>query len=399
MAHKPTTLKVSFPEGVAAIEASAWDALVSADDPFAEHGFLAALERSGSVGRGTGWLPRFVLVEDDKGPVGAAPTYLKRHSYGEFVFDWAWAAGAQRAGLRYYPKLVVAIPFTPVTGHRLLVRPDADAHIVRTALVEGLARVADETGASSVHVLFCPAEEARFLENAGYTPRLGMQFHWENRAPAPYRDFEDFVGAFRSRNRKQVRRERAIAAGHGLRLETKDGPDLSDAEWEALQGFYLANADKHGSECYLTPAFFQEIRANFAHRVVASVAYKGEVLVAGTLNFERGRHLYGRYWGCSQEWDMLHFELCYYQLIERAVRRGHARFEAGAQGEHKLKRGLDAAPTHSAHLIRHSGLGAAIAQFCAAEAEAMAEQIRQYQSLSPYTRTSHRESGQTSPID
>jgi len=386
VADTHTSLRVSFPEGVSAIEPRAWDALVSPDDPFAEHGFLAALERSASVGRGTGWMPRFVLVEDADGPVGAAPTYLKSHSYGEFVFDWAWAGGAERSGLRYYPKLVVAIPFTPVTGSRLLVRPGADPQLVRTALVQGLDALADETRASSIHVLFCPTDESRFLESAGYLSRLGMQFHWNNRSPTPYQDFEDFLGAFRSRNRKQVRRERALAAGHGLSIQTKEGPALTDAEWEALERFYLANADKHGSECYLTPAFFREIRATFAHRVVASFAYRGETLVAGTLDFERGQHLYGRYWGAIEELDMLHFELCYYQLIERAVRRGYTRFEAGAQGEHKLKRGLDPAPTYSAHWIRHPGLRGAIERFCAAEAHAVTAQIAHYQELSPYAR-------------
>jgi predicted N-acyltransferase len=384
------TATFSVVESVTEVPAPAWDALVDENDPFLEHGFLAALERSRSVGRRTGWQPRFVLAHEGKDLVGAVPLYLKDNSYGEFIFDWAWANGAQRAGLPYYPKLVAAVPFTPVTGSRLLVHPQAAADAVRAVLVEGMRSVADDEGASSVHALFCSEAEAAALGAAGYKPRLTMQFHWVNRTP-PYRDFDDFVGAFRSRNRKQVRKERSVAAGHGLRLATVEGPALSAREWQALAHLYDENAGKHGSPTYLTPQFFAILQKELAHRVVATFAYRDDVPVAGTLNFERGRHLYGRYWGCLEEHEMLHFELCYYRLIERAIERGHARFEAGAQGEHKLKRGLEPAFTHSAHWIRDEDFARAVHRFVDHESQMMREEVAQYRELSPYRRADEAE--------
>jgi predicted N-acyltransferase len=381
---------VSVVEGVTAVPADAWDALIGDSDPFLEHAFLSALERSKSVGRRAGWQPRFVLAHEGSSLVGAVPLYLKDNSYGEFIFDWAWANGAMRAGLRYYPKLVAAIPFTPVTGSRLLVRPGVARGPAVAALVEGMRVVAEDEEASSIHVLFCREDEAAALGQAGWKPRLTMQFHWTNREPA-YRDFDDFLGAFRSRNRKQVRKERSVAAGHGLRLATVEGPALGDREWQALERLYDVNADKHGSPTYLTPQFFAILRQELAHRVVATLAYRNEVPVAGTLNFERGRHLYGRYWGCVEEHPMLHFELCYYRLIERAIERGHLRFEAGAQGEHKLKRGLDPAFTHSAHWIRDPDFARAVDRFVDTESHLMRTEVAQYRELSPYRREDERE--------
>jgi predicted N-acyltransferase len=387
------SLSLDLVPGVSALPAEEWNALVDVNDPFLEHGFLAALERSGSVGGTSGWQPRIVVARAGGALVGAVPLYLKHHSYGEFVFDFGWAAASERARLRYYPKLVAAVPFTPVTGSRLLVRPDLPRPDVVELLLEGVRAVADDTGASSIHVLFCSEGEQAELAAAGFAPRLGMQFHWRNRAPRPYADFEDFLSAFRSRNRKQVRRERAVAAGHGLRLATLTGPELGERDWEALERFYASNIDKHEGSRYLTPAFFQMLRGPLSAAVVATLAYRDDRPVAGTLNFERGRHLYGRYWGCLEEREMLHFELCYYSLIERAVSRGHDRFEAGAQGEHKLKRGLDPALTWSAHFIRHDGLRAAVERSLAGEAIAMRAQIAEYKALSPYARTSASETG------
>jgi predicted N-acyltransferase len=285
---------------------------------------------------------------------------------------------------------VAAVPFTPVTGSRLLVHPGAGREPVLAALVEGMRAVADEEKASSIHVLFCSEEESAALGTAGYKPRLTMQFHWTNREP-PYRDFDDFLGAFRSRNRKQVRKERAVAASHGLRLATVEGPALTTREWQMLERLYDVNAEKHGSPTYLTPQFFTILRQDLAHRVVATFAYRDDLPVAGTLNFERGRHLYGRYWGCLEEHEMLHFELCYYRLIERAVERGHQRFEAGAQGEHKLKRGLDPSFTHSAHWIRDREFARAVGRFVDNESQMMREQVSQYRELSPYRRAGEAE--------
>jgi predicted N-acyltransferase len=383
-------LRLALVRSIAEIPAAAWDALVDPNDPFLEHGFLLALERSGSVGKTSGWIPAYLVAHEGDGApeatlVGAVPLFLKLHSYGEFIFDWGWAASAERAGIPYYPKLVAAAPMTPVTGRRLLVHPTREAAPIEDALIGGLRWAAEQLNASSVHVLFCTEAEQGRLADAGFSPRLGMQFHWLNRVP-PYRDFDDFLSAFRSRNRKQVRQERTRAAAHGLRLATLTGPELTDSDWAALEVFYEANIDKHDGARYLTPAFFGELRRTLAHRVVATFAYDGDRPVAGTLNFERGSHIYGRYWGAIEEREMLHFELCYYQLIERAVARGYTRFEAGAQGEHKLKRGLDPAATFSAHWIRHGGLANAVARFVSAEAGAVREEIESYRGLSPYSR-------------
>jgi len=373
--------------GVEDVPAAEWDAVVDPDDPFTEHAFLATLERSGSVGKRAGWLPRFVLARQGGRLVGAVPLYLKDNSYGEFIFDWAWASGAVRAGIPYFPKLVAAIPFTPATGSRLLVHPEADPAAVRAALIEGIGAAAEETRASSVHVLFCREEEAAFLAESGpgYHHRLSMQFHWLNREP-PYRDFADFLGAFRSRHRKQVRKERSAAAAHGLRFATLKGTELGPREWAALEAFYQSNAAKHGSPTYLTSRFFRLLPETLGHRVLATLAYRDDEPVAGSLNFERGRHLYGRYWGCTEEHERLHFELCYYQLIEHSITRGHHRFEAGAQGEHKLKRGLGPSLTHSAHWLRHPDLARAVTRFIAAEAQDVRERIAYYEQMSPYRK-------------
>ena len=397
----PLDLELTVIGSLAEVSPEEWDALVDPNDPFLEHRFLSALERSGSIGGESGWQPVYLCARaaGGRGPLlGAVPLFLKGHSYGEFVFDWGWASSSHRAGIPYYPKLVAAAPFTPVTGRRLLVPPAAancpiDPVIIEEALCDGLFAAADKLRASSIHVLFCTEAEQQRLASRGFCPRLGLQFHWENRPGTPYRDFDDFLSAFRSRNRKQVRHERAIAAGHGLRLETRTGPELTDRDWAALEAFYESNIDKHDGSRYLTPAFFVEMRRHLADRVVATLAYddsagtKGGRPVAGTLNFERGANLYGRYWGALEERPMLHFEMCYYQLIERAVTRGYARFEAGAQGEHKLKRGLDPAPTYSAHWIKHPGLGAAVKRAVEAEAEAVQAEIARYRDLSPYART------------
>jgi predicted N-acyltransferase len=377
------------------VPAPAWDALAGDDDPFLEHAFLATLEASGSVGERAGCVPRLVLAREG-GPdgrlLGAVPLYLKTNSHGEFIFDWGWADAAQRAGLRYYPKLVAAIPFTPATGRRLPLLPAVDtgdpalpsrAQVV-AALLGGVREVAEQERASSVHFLFCTDEEKAVLAGRGYLPRLSMQFHWKNRAGRPFESFDDYLATFRSRNRKEVRKERQRAAAHGLTFRVATGAELEPADWEALHRFYVTNVRRHHGIAYLRPAFFEIAREALAHRLVATLAYRGREAVAGTVNFEKGRHLYGRYWGCLDDYEMLHFELCYYQLIERAITRGCTRFEAGAQGEHKLKRGLGPAYTHSAHWIRDARLGAAIASYVAREAEAVEEAIKEYAQHTPF---------------
>jgi predicted N-acyltransferase len=376
------------------VPAQAWDALAGEDDPFLEHAFLSTLEASDSVGERAGCVPRLVLAREGPGGrlLGAVPLYLKTNSHGEFIFDWGWADAAQRAGLRYYPKLVAAIPFTPATGRRLPLLPAVDAGDpalpsraqVVGALLGGVREVAEQERASSVHFLFCTDEEKAVLAERDYLPRLSMQFHWRNRAERPFESFDEYLTTFRSRNRKEVRKERQRAAAHGLRFRVAPGAELEPADWEALHRFYVTNVRRHHGIAYLRPAFFEIARETLAHRLVATLAYRGAEPVAGTVNFEKGRHLYGRYWGCLADYEMLHFELCYYQLIERAIARGCTRFEAGAQGEHKLKRGLGPAYTHSAHWIRDDRLSVAIASYVAREAEAVEETVREYAQHTPF---------------
>jgi len=366
------------------VPAADWDAIAGEDDPFLEHAFLAALEDSGSVGARAGIRPRLVLVRQAGQLQGAVPLYLKTNSNGEFIFDWSWANAAHRAGIRYYPKLVAAIPFTPATGRRLPLAPAADEEATVAELLRGVRLVAEEERASSIHFLFCTEPEKAHLARASFLPRLSMQFHWHNREGRPFESFDDYLSTFRSRNRKQVRKERQAAAAHCLDCRTATGVELGDREWKALYRFYMANVERHYGMAYLEPDFFELVRERLPHRMVATLAYRGGEPVAGTVNFEKGRHLYGRYWGCLGDFEMLHFELCYYRLIDRAIERGHTLFEAGAQGEHKLKRGLVPSFTHSAHWIRHPELGEAIAAFVKHEEEAVAEQARLYAQHSPF---------------
>ena len=381
-------LKVTVLAGVSKVPAAAWDALVDADDPFLEHAFLAALEGSGSVGPGTGWEPRFIVAHRGERLVGAVPLYLKDDSMAEFIWDFAWAHGARSAGIPYYPKLVAAIPFTPASSHRLLVHPDEARRAVVPLLIEGLRQVADETLASSVHVLFCRPEEMDELGAAGFLPRSSYQFHWTNREPSPYRDFDDFLAGYRSRLRKQTRHERQVANGHGLRIVVASGTELDDRAWAALDRCYRRTVCAYGNVDFLTPDFFARIRQTHAHRLLAGMAYRDDEPVAATTSFMRGERLCGRYWGSDLQLPMLHFELCYYRLIDYAIAHGFERFEGGAGGEQKLKRGLLPQRTYSAHWIRHPGLGRAIADYVQREARAVAEEMRLCEEASPFARGS-----------
>jgi predicted N-acyltransferase len=384
-------VQVELIRSVFEIEASEWDRIAGADDPFAEHAFLGALEASGSVGEDSGWLPLHVVARDAGRLVGALPLYVKLHSYGEYIFDWSWASAAQRAGIPYYPKLVAMAPLTPATGARWLVDPAADRGAVLRGLLAGVEGAAEQVGASSFHLLFLrPEEHDELLAlDPGLMSRLSSQFHWVNEG---YADFDAFVARYRSTMRKQLRRERTRAAGHGLELRVCEGPELGDREWNALRGFYLDTCNKHGSGPYLTPRFFDELRARQAPRVVAALAYRGKEPVAGSLNFQKGAHLYGRYWGATEELDSMHFELCYYRLIERAIAQGLTRFEAGAQGSHKLRRGLMPAPIHSLHWIRHPGLARAVADYLPRERAAVQQELAALAVHGPFRRGNEEDS-------
>jgi hypothetical protein len=367
---------------LAEVSADAWNALVGGDDPFTEHGFLKLLEDSRSVGPGTGWRPCHVLAERAGKLVGAMPLYLKHHSFGEFIFDFGWANAAMRAGLPYYPKLVSAVPFTPATGSRLLTRPEeTERSAIVRALVEEALSLTDRARASSLHVLFGTPQEQEELAHVGLHPRLSHQFHWENQG---FSCFDDFLGALRNSSRKQVRRERQRAQAAGLALGMRPARALSAPDMEALWSFYQATIEDKGSTCYLTRAFFEGL-ASLESAYVA-MAHDGEHPVAGALFFFKGRSLYGRYWGQAREVPMLHFELCYYLPMEWGLARGMQRFEAGAQGEHKIKRGFLPARCYSAHRMLHPGLDRAVLEFVREEARGVLADIEVLSQSTPFRR-------------
>jgi predicted N-acyltransferase len=372
---------------VAELNATAWDGLTHGASPFLRHGFLRALEESGSIDpitakkRRSGWSSLYLLAEQAGRLVGAVPAFVKEHSYGEYIFDWGWASAAQRAGLRYYPKLVIAAPATPATGHRLLLAPGADADAVRGALIGAVRAIADDIECSSIHWLFCTAEEQAALAGAGFFPRASMQFHWHNRS---YASFDEFLAQLKSRKRKQLRKERERARSAIERLSWIPGGELDRAQLDDLDRFYRNTTDAHGGRDYLRPGFFHALAKHLpeAMRMVEVVA--GGKRVAGALFLETDAALYGRYWGADVHLDLLHFETAYYAGIERAIVRGLPLFEAGAQGEHKLLRGFDPMPTYSAHWIRHPGLAAAIEDYTRREAVAVAAEIAELGKLGPY---------------
>jgi len=366
------------------VDADAWDELVGEDDPFVEHAFLSLLEQSGSVGRGSGWEPTHVTAWRNGRLVGALPLYLKTHSYGEYIFDWAWADAAVRLGVDYYPKLVAMVPMTPVTGRRFLFAPGDDPVVVVGRLIDGCLDVAESTRASSVHLLFLSPEEQEWVARDGrLMKRLSLQFHWRN---AGYDTFEDFVGDFRSSMRKKLRKERRIAAEADLRIEALRGDELSVADWRELERLYRSTCGRKGSYPYLTPEFFERAPSTLGGSPLVFAARDEGRIVAASVNFAKGGHLYGRYWGATQRHDMLHFELCYYRLIEHAIDHRMRRFEAGAQGTHKLRRGLMPVPIHSAHWIRNPVLAQAVADFLPREAFSVEQQIQELRYHGPFRR-------------
>ena len=386
--------RVRVVSSLAEIPAAQWDACAGSDNPFVSHGFLEALEASGSAAADTGWLPQHVILEDALGRLlGAVPLYLKSHSYGEYVFDHGWAEAYERAGGRYYPKLQAAVPFTPVTGPRLLLRPDAPAAAAGRAegfasaaetLIAALVEVARARKVSSLHVTFPTEPQWRQLGAAGFLLRTSRQFHWENRG---YPTFEDFLASLSSRKRKQIRRERRDALAGGLEIETLTGGALETRHWDAFYRFYVATTDRKWGGAYLTRAFFDLLHARMADRVVLVMARQGRRYVAGALNLVGRGTLYGRNWGCSGDFPFLHFEVCYYRALDFAIERGLKRVEAGAQGAHKIQRGYLPVPTYSAHWIRDPGLARAVASFLAREREAVAQEIEALgEEFSPYRR-------------
>jgi len=364
------------------IPAAAWDACAGADNPFVSHAFLNALEISGSVGRGTGWLPQHIVLENDAGDLlGAVPLYVKGHSQGEYVFDHGWAEAYERAGGRYYPKLQIAVPFSPVPGPRLLVKPSSDDAVMRSALIGALTSTAEKSGLSSLHITFCTGEEAAELVEHGYLHRLGCQYHWAN---AGYGSFDDFLGTLSSRKRKAIRKERASVTGIDIRALS--GNDLKPEHWDAFFEFYMDTGSRKWGRPYLTRAFFEAIHATMRDRTVLVMAFRDGTPIAGALNLRGTDALYGRNWGCVEDVPNLHFECCYYQAIDYAIAHKLARVEAGAQGEHKIQRGYLPVETHSAHWIADTNFRDAIADYLDRERRVMRNEMQDLGTLSPFRR-------------
>lgn len=371
-----------------AVEASEWDALVSPDDPFFEHLFLLALEQSKSIGTTeSGWQIRIITARDEDGRlVAALPLFARTDSYGEFIFDWAWADASMRAGLPYYPKLVSAIPFTPATGRRLLLHPShkhEEMKVTQALLVRAYA-LCQADSYSSLHILFHSHEEANFCRAHTMIPRRSFQYHWQKREH--WLNFETFLGDMRAPLRKQIRKERRAAASSGLTLTMRRGTELSEQDWGALYTFYRSTIWEKGARAYLTQDFFTRVQKTLGHRVLAAMAHQNGQPVAGALFFTRGKALFGRYWGSLCDVPVLHFELCYYQAIEWALANGIERFEAGAQGEHKLRRGLLPTLCYSSHYLVHPGLAAAVARFTQSEEIAVTQQVAALAPHGPFHR-------------
>lgn len=375
----PPARTVSLGAGVAAVDAAAWNALHDGANPFVAHDFLSLLELSGSIGPGTGWQAAPLLARDENGTlVAAAPAYLKAHSQGEYVFDHAWADAWERAGGDYYPKLQIAVPFTPVPGPRLLAKDAVDAAL----LIRAAEAVVRQNGLSSAHATFVAPEQMLLFERAGWLVRRDIQFHFAN---AGYRSFEDFLGTLTSAKRKQLRKERARAV-EGLQIEVVTGSAITAAHWDAMWLFYQDTGARKWGHPYLTREAFDLMGARMADRIILVLARDGAAPVAGAMHFVGADTLYGRYWGCLAERPYLHFELCYYRAIDIAIERGLARVEAGAQGGHKLARGYGPVATWSAHFIADTGFRRAVAEFLEQERRAEEAEMDWLEGHMPFRR-------------
>jgi predicted N-acyltransferase len=382
------TVGLRVVESLSAVDAAQWDCCAlapgAAGNPFLSHRFLKSLEDSKSVGRRTGWQPQYLLAETDDGTLqGAVPLYMKSHSQGEYIFDHGWAQAFERAGGRYYPKLQAAIPFTPVPGPRLFVRPGPYADAVRDALIDMLARIAGDNNISSVHATFCTEDDWKRFGARGWLLRLGQQYHWSN---AGYKSFDDFLGALASRKRKAIRKEREAVRREGLTIRRLCGPDIKAAHWDAFFAFYMDTGGRKWGTPYLTRAFFDILGGTMADTVVLVMAEADGRPVGGALNLKGDDTLYGRYWGCLESHAFLHFEACYYQAIDHAIEHGLARVEAGAQGDHKIQRGYLPVKTYSAHWIVDPNFRRAVDNYLKQERPGVEQEITGLMQYSPFRK-------------
>lgn len=387
-----SSIELTAVSSVAEIAADEWNVCASGDsatttgapgNPFLEHAFFDALERSRSATARTGWTPRHLLARIDGELVGAAPCYLKSHSRGEYVFDRGWAEGYEQAGGRYYPKLQVAVPFTPATGSRLLVRADAERDVVRNALAQGLVALCRMQNASGVHVTFAPKEEASFLGERGFLLRTDRQFHWHNEG---YGTFDDFLGAMNSRHRKQVKRERRDALAEGITVHWLTGGDIDEEALDAFFDFYMETGSRKWGSPYLTREFYSLVAETMRDRILLVMAKRNGRWIAGAINFIGDDTLFGRHWGAIEHHPFLHFEVCYYQAIAFAIDRKLKHVEAGAQGEHKVARGYMPCTTHSAHYIDDPALRRAIADYLKRERAYVEMSVEELAEAAPFRR-------------
>jgi predicted N-acyltransferase len=373
-------LKATVHDSIAEIDSDAWNALVGPDYPFLRHEFLELAETTGSVSPNAGWTPRHLAVYEGSNLRAAMPLYEKSHSWGEFVFDWAWAQAYQRAGLEYYPKLVAAAPYTPAPSTRLLRAQSGDDEAA-AVLIESATSLAAETGCSSVHILFPTPEEVPVLERHGLLVRKDCQFHWHNRG---YRDFDEFLASFTSAKRKKARRDRRRVTEAGIRFRRLRGHDMSSEDWSVVYGLIARTFMLRGSLPYFNQAFFEGIGRRLQRNILVILAEREGRPIAAAIFYESDRALYGRYWGSDGHYDALHFETCYYQGIDYCIETGKALFEPGTQGEHKIARGFSPVTTWSAHWLAHPEFAGAIERYLDEEGRHIERYIDIVDAHTPY---------------
>ncbi len=360
-------MEVKQIHSMAQVDCTVWNRLAGDAYPFLRHEFLSALEQSASVSEQTGWEPAHLLVMEADELVAFMPLYLKRHSWGEYVFDQQWAQAYRQQGIDYYPKGLTAIPMTPCQGARIVVKAALEPIAVTQLLVDFIKRHAEKLGISSWHCLFPVEQQAERLQSLGLSIREGVQFHWFNRG---YSDFNDFLQTLNAGKRKMLKRERRRVGEQGVSLLRIAGPDVSEGQWRAFFQFYTMTYLKRGMQPYLNPAFFQQIAVTLAERLLLVLAVKDDKYIAAALSFVGADTLYGRYWGCHEQYNSLHFEVCYYQGLDYCIERGLARFDSGAQGEHKIARGFEPITTYSAHWLKEARFAKAIEHFLVREQQA-----------------------------
>jgi len=382
MTKNDAELSLYSHDEIAKIPAMDWDACAGDENPFVSHSFLKALEESGSVGAEVGWIPHHLVIKNEEQRIyGVIPAYLKLHSFGEYVFDQSWAQAFERYGGQYYPKLQMSIPFSPVSGPRIMCRPHQDLSIAEIGgLIE---KTISNMGLSSAHITFCTQSEWEELGQNGWLQRLGLQYHWHNR---DYKSFDDFLNSLTSRHRKTIKRERRDANAAGLEFKTLRGLDIKGHHWDAFYQFYLSTIDRKWGSAYLNRGFFDEIARTLGDKIILMMAFDNDIPIAAALNLLGRDTLFGRNWGCKGNWPFLHFELCYYRAIDYAIEHGLNRVEAGAQGEHKVLRGYVPQLTYSVHSIKHQEFSNAVRDFLEGERKVIKSELENISTFYPFRK-------------